>query len=80
MVYSLLHGDLPAALRFNAVGVVALAVLAYTLAVWVSRRARNATGPWWYEARWAPQLVLAVVLAWFVIRNIPAEPFTSLRV
>lgn len=79
-VYSLLHADLPAALRYNAIGVVALALLCYAFAaycvgVWRGRRVRS-----WQHLRYAPMLTVVVAGVWFVIRNIPVAPFTSLRV
>jgi hypothetical protein len=79
-VYSLLHLDLGAALRFNALGVVALAVLA---AAWVSATVGAATGRrTWSPSRvpWLPRVTLVVVLAWLVVRNLPWAPFTALHV
>ena len=86
MVYSLLHGDLDAAVRFNAVALVALPLLAAVWAAWALARWRGRPlrhGPQRRFAgwtSWAP-LVAGIVLAvWLVVRNIPVEPFTSLRV
>ena len=80
MLYSLLHLDVPSALRYNAVGVLAVLVLLWSFAVWTVGRARDRHYPQWYRWRRAPQIVLAIVVCWFVIRNIPAEPFSSLRI
>nr|WP_064569504.1 DUF2752 domain-containing protein [Gordonia sp. LAM0048] len=79
-VYSLLHGDVPAALHYNAVGVLAMGLLlvafgAYCARLWTGRRVRS-----WQHLRYSGVVVLVVVLAWFVIRNIPVEPFWSLHV
>lgn len=79
-LYSLLHGDLPAALHYNAVGVVAMGLLAaafvaYVVGLWRGRRVRS-----WQHWRYAPMVTLAVVTVWFVIRNIPVAPFDSLKV
>ena len=41
MLYSLLHLDVPSALRYNAVGVLAVLVLAWSFAVWTVGRARD---------------------------------------
>ena len=80
MLYSLLHLDVPSALRYNAVGVLAVLVLAWSFAVWTVGRARDRRYAAWHQWRWAPRIVLVIVVAWFVIRNIPGEPFSSLRV
>ncbi|WP_066169178.1 DUF2752 domain-containing protein [Gordonia hydrophobica] len=79
-LYSLLHGDVPAALHYNAVGVVALMLLgyafvAYTIGLWRGRRVHS-----WQQWRYAPMVALVVTVVWFIIRNIPIEPFTGLAV
>ena len=80
MIYSLLHGDLLAAVRFNALGLVALGLLAVAYGTWTYGRAagRQITG--WQHHRWAPVIALALVSVWFVVRNLPFAPFTALRV
>ena len=80
MLYSLLHGDLPAAARFNALALIALVLLVWAYAVWtygriVGRRLLN-----WPDHRWAAAVALAAVSVWFVVRNLPFGPFTALRV
>ncbi|WP_241665668.1 DUF2752 domain-containing protein [Prescottella subtropica] len=79
MLYSLLHLDISAALRFNAVGAIAvvLAVTGYTVWTWGRARGRPARLP---RGKWIPVTALAVTVAWFVVRNIPVAPFTALRV
>lgn len=79
-IYWLMHGDLGQALHFNALGVVALAFLAiafitYTVGLWTGRRIRS-----WQHWRYTPIVVLAITVLWFVIRNIPLEPFSGLKV
>ncbi|GAA1481238.1 DUF2752 domain-containing protein [Gordonia sinesedis] len=79
-IYSLLHADVLAALRYNAVAVVAIGLLgwafvAYCVGLWRGRRVRS-----WQHLRYAPVVTAVVVMTWFVIRNIPVEPFASLRV
>lgn len=79
-VDSLLHADVGAALQYNAVGVVALALLAvvfvqYTVSLWRNKPMRR-----WLDDRHVPTVIVTVLLAWFVIRNIPVEPFSSLKV
>jgi hypothetical protein len=78
MMYSLLHGDLGAAVHFNAVALAALPVLVGLWGAWLFARWRGRRLRAW--PRWAVVLVLAVVLAWFVARNIPVAPFTALHV
>lgn len=80
MIYSLLHLDLASAFRFNAVGVLALFVLAYAYFRWTWGRLRGVRPVPWHARRYAPHIVLAVVAVWLVVRNIPVAPFTSLRV
>lgn len=78
MVYSLLHGDLAAAVHYNAVALAALPVVGWFWAAWFAARWRGARmRPW---PRWAVATALVVVLAWFVVRNIPVAPFTQLHV
>ncbi|GAB19958.1 hypothetical protein GOEFS_098_00240 [Gordonia effusa NBRC 100432] len=79
-IYSLMHGDVVAAVHFNAVGVLCIALLlwafgAYCLGLWRGRRVRS-----WQHHRWMAMILLVVVGIWFVIRNIPVYPFTALRV
>lgn len=79
-VDSLLHGDLLGALGFNALGVVGLALLlwsfvAYCTRLWTGRRI-----PLWSNSRHAATVLLVAVTVWFVARNLPVEPFLSLRV
>ncbi|CQD05100.1 hypothetical protein BN1232_00848 [Mycobacterium lentiflavum] len=80
MIYSLLHGNLMAAARFNALGLVALGLLVWTYLVWTYGRlaGRRITG--WQHWRWAPAVTLSLVLIWFVVRNIPVAPFSGLYV
>ncbi|SKY93130.1 Protein of uncharacterised function (DUF2752) [Mycobacteroides abscessus subsp. abscessus] len=79
-IYWLMHGNLGEALRYNAVGVVAIALLgwafvAYCVGLWRGRRVRS-----WQHLRFAPIVTLVVVGVWVVIRNIPVAPFDALRV
>ncbi|MBP2474081.1 hypothetical protein JOF53_002953 [Crossiella equi] len=80
MIYSLLHGRLGDALHYNAVGLLAVAVLVPTWLLWTANRARGRPHRSWTTLRWAPVVVLVITLAWFVVRNIPLAPFTALRV
>ncbi len=80
MVYSLMHGDLGAAAHYNAVGLVALVLLAWSFTAWCVRLWTGRRWRTWQHFRYSSILVLIVAVAWFVIRNIPVAPFTALRV
>ena len=80
MLYSLMHGDVIAALHFNAAAVLALPLLLWAYVSWVRERVTGKTVTSWQHKRWAPIIALAVVCIWFVIRNVPITPFTVLHV
>lgn len=80
MIYSLLHGDVLGALRFNAVAVVALGFVLVAYVLWTYGRIVGRVIVSWQHHRWAAQVTLAVVLVWFVLRILPFAPFTALRV
>lgn len=80
MLYSLMHGNVLTAARFNALGLAAVVLLVWAYLAWtyghvVGRRVRS-----WQHRRWAAAVTLSLVLAWFVVRNIPFAPFTALYV
>lgn len=81
MVYSLLHGDVLAALHYNAVALVSVAFLTVCFVAWTRSRWRGEAdwNPPWLRG-WVPAITLTVFVAWFVIRLIPIAPFTALRV
>lgn len=80
MLYSLLHGDLGAAVGFNALGLVALVLLVWSYGAWSYGRLRGRMVPSWQHHRWAPPVTLALVSVWFLLRNLPFEPFSALHV
>lgn len=80
MVYSLLHGDLGAAVQYNALALVALPLVIAAWGVWTLRLARGRPYVPRPRPRWVLPVALAVVALWFVARNLPFEPFTALRV
>jgi Protein of unknown function (DUF2752) len=80
MIYSLLHGDLAAAAHYNMVTLAALPLLALAWATWTWGRWRGRPVRSWQHWRWAPTVTLVITVVWFMVRNIPVAPFTSLRV
>lgn len=80
MIYSLLHADFISAVRFNGLAVVALGFLIVAYATWTYGRAVGRTVLGWQHHRWAVPVTMVLVALWFVVRNIPFAPFTTLRV
>ncbi len=80
MLYSLLHGDLVAAVQFNALALAALLLLVGAYAVWIYGRVVGRQVLKWPDVRWAAPVALVLVSVWFVVRNLPFGPFTALRV
>jgi Protein of unknown function (DUF2752) len=80
MINSLLHLDLAGALRYNALGLVAVGLMLWAFGAWtygrlVGRRVRS-----WQHLRWAAPVAPALTLVWFVVRNLVFEPFAALYV
>jgi hypothetical protein len=80
MIYSLLHFDVTSAIRFNALGVVAMVLLLWAYAVWVYGRLAGRRLRSWQHLRWSAPAALVVTLAWFVMRNLDFGPFVALHV
>ena len=80
MLYSLMHGNVGAAARFNALGLVALVLLVWAYVGWTYGRLTGRRVRGWQHHRWAPMVALLLVSAWFVLRNIPFAPFNVLHV
>lgn len=78
MLYALLHFDVSGALRYNALGVVAVIVLVTAYAAWTIQSVRGQRNGNRRRLGWVP--VASALAVWFVIRNLPFEPFTGLRV
>src|ERR1700761_81741 len=76
MFYSLMHGNVLAAARFNALGLVAVALLVWAYLAWTYGRVTGRRIKSWQHHRWAALVTLLLVSAWFVVRNIPFAPFT----
>ena len=80
MLYSLMHGDLIAAARFNAMGLAAVVLLVWAYLAWTYGRVVGRPTRSWQHHRWSAAVTLALVVAWFVVRNIPVAPFNALYV
>ena len=80
MIYSLLHGDVLGALRFNALGLVSVLFLLWAFGAWTYGRVVGRRISSWQHRRWAAAVALVLVSVWFVVRNVPSAPFTSLYV
>jgi hypothetical protein len=80
--YDLVHGDLAGAWGMNPLWVLLVPVLVAAWGVWLARRWRGVpqrarsdgrtSGASWTARRAVPWVVLAVVLAYSVARNVPA--------
>lgn len=80
MVGSLLHADLPAALHYNAVAFGFLLLCAWSVGAWAVGRRRGRPVRSWQHWRWTPVVAGAVFVVWFVVRNLPFAPFSTLSV
>ncbi|GAA4551032.1 DUF2752 domain-containing protein [Amycolatopsis samaneae] len=80
MAYSLLHGDIPAALHYNAVSFVVVLLFVWSTAGWAVGRLRGRPVNSWLHWRWTPLAFAVVFVVWFVVRNLPFAPFTGLYV
>lgn len=80
MLYELLHGDLAGAVRFNALALTVLIMAVPLYALWTYGRARGRRIFSWPDYRFTAPVAIAVMSAWFVVRNLPFGPFTALRV
>ncbi|GAA2350055.1 DUF2752 domain-containing protein [Saccharopolyspora halophila] len=78
-VWSLLHGDLPAALDYNALAVLLIPFFLWLWGAWVGGRWRGTRFRTWGSWRWTPFVLLGLVAVWTVARNLPFPPFTQLR-
>jgi hypothetical protein len=80
MLYSLLHGDVVGAARYNAFGLVAVALLVWAFGSWTYGRVVGRRITSWQHYRWSAVIALVLVSVWFVVRNLPIAPFTALYV
>jgi hypothetical protein len=80
MIYSLLHLDLGAALRFNALGMVAVLLLLWAYGGWVYGTVAGRKVRSWQHLRWSAPVALVLTVAWFIVRNLGFGPFVALHV
>lgn len=80
MAYSLMHGDIPAALHYNAVSLVVVLLCVWSTVAWAIGRLRGRWVNSWLHWRWTPLVMSIAFIGWFVVRNLPFAPFTSLYV
>lgn len=80
MLYSLMHGNIMAAARFNALGLAAVVLLVWAYLAWTYGRITGRRIRSWQHGRWTAAVTLGLVTVWFVVRNIPFPPFSALRV
>lgn len=76
--YSLIHADIIGALHYNALLVISLPVLVYAA---VSQVVELYTGHGLREItinKWSGNIIVAVVLLYWLLRNIPVYPFNLL--
>ncbi len=67
MIYSLQHGDIVAAIGFNVVTLLALALLSYAYAAWTYTRLTGRPVRTWQHHSCSAPITLVVVLVWFVV-------------
>lgn len=80
MIYCLLHGDVSSAIHYNALGFVAMLLLLWAFGAWTYGRIVGRRILGWQHHRWSAVVALVLVVAWFVVRNLPIAPFTALYV
>lgn len=80
MLYSLMHGDVLAAVKFNALALIGFGLVVLAYVTWTYGRVVGRPVVSWQHHRWAAAITLVLVCVWFVIRNLPFAPFTGLYV
>jgi hypothetical protein len=77
-MHQLLHGNPGAAMRFNPLALVLLPVLAYSFLSFTLEVFRGKALPRLFRTRTSTWMLIAAVIAFTVLRNIPAHPFSLL--
>ncbi len=75
--HRLLHGDVLAAVRYNPLLFLSLPFL--TVAVgFEARRVWSGEHPWRRLSPWAIYAIAVLIIAYWILRNVPTWPFTML--
>lgn len=79
-IHAFLHGDIWTALQYNFLIILAVAVLVYKAFLWLFpyRKKDNKERKNILYANATPWVVFVLVILFWVLRNIPFEPFTYL--
>lgn len=77
-LHQLVHGNLAGAFAFNPLAVLVLPYLGYSLLSYTSLVLRRKPLPGYLAPAWQTWAFLAVVLAYWVLRNVPVYPFSWL--
>lgn len=77
-LHRLLHADMREALRLNPLLVILLPVLAYSFLSLTLEAFRDRALPGLFRSHRATRLLIALVLSFTVLRNLPLYPFTLL--
>lgn len=80
MLHQLVHGDILSAARYNIVALLMVPVLVWMWLVWTQRRLGYRGLPTWRPSARVGWIGLALWLTFSVLRNLPWEPFTALKV
>jgi hypothetical protein len=77
-LFHVLHGQIPAALRSNALVVLALPFIVFAGVRWLAREAAGKPhAPFQIPMTWI-KLFVGVIVVFTILRNIPVAPFTFL--
>lgn len=79
MVDSVLHGEFGTALGYNAAAIGFLLAVVVAWSVWVVRSIRARTTVRLQWPTWLAWTAAVTVGLWWVLRNLPFEPFEALR-
>lgn len=77
-LHALLRGDLISALGFNLVAVLAIPYLAYLYVAWASSYTAHPVARLRLAPAWAMVPLVALIVMFAIVRNLPIEPFTVL--
>lgn len=77
-LHALLHGDIRAALRYNVMTTVSVPLLIYAAGKAVWSELKGIKTPSRALPSWVPWAIAAAMGLYWILRNIPAYPFTLL--